>query len=166
MLGKLGGYRTALWLAIAVALTNLVGWSAVALYNPHFTNQAVGICTASFAILFGLWTQYSFIRYLGAIWMVVWAGALIWPLVSSGAAPFINRPGQTIPLLAFYSVSAVLNLLTGAILLLSKRFATEFAHEREHRPKYKMYLNWLLLTAVVLAMLVATVIDIINLASN
>src|ERR1019366_1933329 len=61
MLGKLGGYRTALWFAIAVALTNLVGWSAIAFHNPHLTNRAVGICAASLAILFGLWTQYSFI---------------------------------------------------------------------------------------------------------
>jgi len=166
MLGKLGGYQTALWFAIAVALTNLAGWSAFDFHNPHLTNRSVGICAASVAILFGLWTQSSFIRYLGAVWMVVWASAMIWPLVSSGTAPFINRTGQTIPLFMFFSVSVVLNLLTAAILLLSKKFTTEFAYERKHRPKFKMYLNWLLLTAVVLAMLIATAIDIINLASN
>jgi hypothetical protein len=166
MLGKIGDYRTALGFAIAIAFTNLVGWSAIAFHNSYFTKQAITVCALSLAIPFGLWVQSNMVRYIGAVWMIVFAGGLIWPLVSSGTAPFINRPGQTIPLLLFYSFVAILNLLTSGILLLSKKFAMEFASEQEHQPKYKKYLKWLVLVAIVAAMLIATLMDILNLASN
>ena len=166
MLKKLSDYRTALWLATAIALSNLIGWSAIAFHDPHMTKQSVTACAVLVAIPFGLWVQSNLVRYLGAIWLIVWAGALIWPLVSSGIAPFINRPGQTILLLIFYSISAVLSLLTAAILLLSKKFATEFSYERERQPKYKTYLKWSVFVAIIAAMLIATLIDIVHLASN
>ena len=98
--------------------------------------------------------------------MVVWAGAMIWPLVSSGNAPFTTRPEQAIPLFIFFSFLAGLNLLTAWVLLMSKKFAKEFSYQREHQQNYKKYLKWLLLTAVIGAMLIATLINIINLASN
>ncbi len=157
--GAMLGYRTALWLAIAIALSNLVVWSAIA------PKSAVTVCAVSLVILFGLWVQSNLIRYLGAVCMVVWAGVLIWPLVSFGAR-FINQPGQTmppIPALIFFPFSAVLNLLTAGLPLLSKKFATEFAYEREHQPKYKTHLKRAILTVVIVLMLIATLNDIINL---
>jgi hypothetical protein len=166
-LRKLGGYQTALWLAIANALINLVGWSAIDFqYSHHLTTQVITVCAVSLAIPIGLWLQSNLIRYLGAVWMVVWAGALIWPLVSSGAVPFVNRPEQTILLMIFFSCSALLNLLTAEILVFSEKFAKEFSGEREHQPRYKKYFKWSVLATVIVAMVTATVIDIINLSTH
>ena len=57
MLERLPGYRTALYLSIVVALTNLVGWSFVIAQNPHLTTRATAIFIIPFVITFGLWVQ-------------------------------------------------------------------------------------------------------------
>ena len=90
--------------------------------------------------------------------MVVWAGALIWPMLA--------LPRGQLPVALFFIFSAALNLLTAAILLLSKKFAIEFAEERKRRPKYKLYLWRGLLVAIIAAMVIATFNDIMRLASN
>jgi hypothetical protein len=81
----------------------------------------------------GLWLGSNLARYLGAALMVLWAGALLWPLFSTSIVTVTSKPLLTL----FYGFSTALNLLTAKILLLSKKFATEFAHERDHQPKYK-----------------------------
>jgi len=111
----------------------------------------------------GLWLATNPARYGGAAFMVLWAGALIWPVLSlSWHTP---RLGQ-LKMALFFVFSAALSLLTAAILLLSKKFANEFADERRHRPKYKIYLWRGLLVAIIAAMILATFNDIMHLASN
>jgi hypothetical protein len=167
MLEKLGTYRAALWLAIAIALINVVGWSAiVVLHYSRSTEGFVALSAVYVAIPVGLWMASNLIRYLGAVCLIIFAGGLIWPLVSSGAVPFINRPAQSILLFAFFIVSAALNVLMAGILLLSKKFAADFAYERKHQPQYKTYLKWTVVATAIAAMLWATFVDILNLTSN
>jgi hypothetical protein len=65
-----------------------------------------------------------------------------------------------------YLVSGTLSLLTAAILLFSKQFADEFAKRRDNAPKYIGQLRLLLFGAIVGAMLYATLVDIVNLATS
>ena len=156
MLEKLN-YRTALFLSALLAGNTCVGWGIIAAQSPQFTRDAINVSVVSLAIPFGLWLGSNLVRYVGAALMVLWAGGLIWPLFSS-ATP--------IPLHLYFVFSAALSLLTAAILLLSRKFATEFAAEQKNQPKYKTYLRWSLLGAVVGAMILATVNDIIHLANG
>jgi hypothetical protein len=162
-LERLPGYRAALYFSIALALTNLVGWGFILAKNPHLTTNATAtaILIIPFLISFGLWVQSVIVRSLGVFWMLFWAAALIWPVVSK-----ISRLNSDPALTVFFLICAVLNLLTAALLILSKKFRTEFTYERKHLPKYKTYLTWSVFSALIGAALIATFIDIINLASS
>ena len=59
-----------------------------------------------------------------------------------------------------------LNLLTAGVLLFSKRFSAQFSTERMRQPGYKRYLKWSVAVAVIGGVAIATVNDIIRLASN
>ena len=65
---------------------------------------------------------------------------------------------------SFYVFSAALSLLIAGILLLSKKFATEFAYERKHLPRYKTFLKWSFGGAAILAMIIASFKDILHAA--
>lgn len=162
MLGKFGSYRTALYLSIAVALTNCVGWGLIAFHQRGVTERVLPMLVILLLIPIGLWLTSNLARYGGAVFMVVWAGSMIWPVLSSGMVFQATR----VPLTLFYLFSAALSLLTAAILVLSKKFATEFADEQKHGPKYKNYLWFGLLIAIFASMIIATFNDIINLASK
>ena len=112
------------------------------------------------AIPFGLWVKSDFLRGLGAVYLVIVAGGLLWPVVSS------NFVLDRLPLAALYIFLAGINLLIAGILLLSKQFAIEWAKERDQQPKYKRYLRLGLLYGLVGAALIATFNDIVNLASK
>ena len=103
-------------------------------------------------------------RFLGAIWLVLWAGALLWPFISSGIAPLISRPKFLTMLASFYVFSAALSLLIAGILLLSKKFATEFAYERKHLPRYKTFLKWSFGGVAILSIIIASFKDILHAA--
>jgi hypothetical protein len=161
MLAKFGDYRTALNLSIAVALINCVGWGIIiVLHQPRHLERITPMLGILVAIPIGLWLLSNLVRYGGAAFMVFWAAALLWPMFSS-----LSQLAQ-IPLVAFYIVSAALCLLTAAVLLLSKKFAIEFAEARAHRPKYKLFLWRGLLAAIIVAMVLATYNDIVNLAAS
>jgi hypothetical protein len=87
------------------------------------------------AIPFGLWVKSNFLRSLGAVYLVVVAGSLLWPVVSS------NFVLDHLPLAALYIFLAGINLLIAGLLLLSKQFAIEWTKERDQQPKYKRYLR-------------------------
>jgi hypothetical protein len=101
--------------------------------------------------------------FLGAIWLVLWAGALLWPLISSGIAPLISWQKYLTMLASFYVFSTALSLLIAGILF-SKKFATEFAYERKHLPRYKTFLKWSFGGVAILAMIIASFKDIIHAA--
>jgi hypothetical protein len=164
--GKLNRYRTALYLSIVIALTTFAGWGLIVFRSPQFTMRSITIVSFPFVIAFGLWVQSKFARYVGAVWMVLLAGGLVWSVVSSGTTPLISGPTYFLVLDFFFAMSAILNLLTAWILLFSKQFATEFAYEKQHQPKYKTYLSKLFLAAIVGAMIIATLNDVINLSTQ
>ena len=63
----------------------------------------------------------------------------------------------------FYVFSAALSLLIAGILF-SKKFATEFAYERKHLPRYKTFLKWSFGGVAILAMIIASFQDILHAA--
>jgi hypothetical protein len=157
-MGKLGHYKAALCLSLAAALATCLLWGLI---FPQRQGN-IAFCVIAPLIPFGLWLQSNFARYGGAAFMLLVAGSLIWPLFSTSMALAHRQP-----LLAMlFVITAVLNLLTAAILLLSRKFGTELADERKHQPPYKIYLRRGLLAVIVGAMVVATAIDIVQLASN
>ena len=157
-MGKLSHYKIALCLSVAAALATCLLWGLI---FPQRQGNYVFWVTAPL-VPFGLWLQSNFARYGGAAFMLLVAGSLFWPLFSTSMALTTRQP-----LLALlFVITAVLNLLTATILLLSRKFGTEFAAERKHQPSYKIYLRRGLLAVIVGAMVVATAIDIVRLASN
>jgi hypothetical protein len=90
--------------------------------------------------------------------MVVLAGIFFWLLISGGTAPAL--------VFLYFSFLGTLNLLAAAILLFSKQFTKEFDERQNSQSKYKANLGWLLNGAVIPAMIVATLRDILNLASG
>ena len=137
-------------------------WGVIVPYHKEvIPSGAIAFCIASLAIPFGLWVQSAFISSAGALFMVLVAGALLWPLLWFGFAAVSHQP----LLAAFYVIAAALNLLTAGVLF-SKKFRAEFAEERNRQPSYKRYLTWSVLIAVISASMIATFIDILNLASQ
>ena len=162
MLNGLPGYRTALNLSIVIALINLAGWGFILADSRDLEWRDIAICIIPFLIAFGLWVQSVIVSSLAVLWMLFWAGALARPVVFD--FPRVSEPRRTVPLAAFFLICAILNLLTAAILFLSKKFRTEFTYERKHQPKYKLYLRWSF-SALIGAAIIATFIDIIMQAS-
>ena len=156
-MGKLGHYRTALYLSVAAALATCLLWGVI--FPQRGGN--VTFCVIAVLIPFGLWVHSSFARYGGAAFMLLVAGSLIWPMIKTSMAVAHRQP-----LLALlFVITAVLNLLAAGVLVFSKKFSAEFAFERERQPEYKWYLRWSIVAAIVVAMVLATINDIINLAS-
>jgi hypothetical protein len=165
MLESRSYYRTALYLSIVNALINTSVWNHLVVYSqddPLLSSHSLIFYVIFLAIPFGLWLGSPVARFLGAIWLVFWAGALLWPLISSGIAPLISRP-KFLTMLA-YVFSAALCLLIAGILLLSKKFATEFAYERKHLPRYKTILKWSFGGVAILAIIIASFQDILHAA--
>jgi hypothetical protein len=159
MLQNLPGYRTALYLSIALVPANLVAWAVIFGQAPHVSKTAVWVLLVPVAISVGLWLQSIFITVLGALWMLIWAGGLAWPVISEmSQASF--RPVMFVVFL----LCAILNLLTAGTIILSKKFRAEFTHERKHQPRYKSVSRWLVFTALILAMVIATFNDMLRVA--
>ena len=167
MLESRSYYRTTLYLSIVNALINTLVWNHLVFYSQYdpllSSSHSLIFYVIFLAIPFGLWLGSPVARFLGAIWLVLWAGALLWPFISSGIAPLISRPKFLTMLASFYVFSAALSLLIAGILLLSKKFATEFAYERKHLPRYKTFLKWSFGVAIV-AMIIASFKDILHAA--
>jgi hypothetical protein len=151
-------FRAALYLSILIALTTLATWGIIACRNPTVVSRSVQVIAASLVLPFGLWVGSNFIRYVGAALLVLWAGGLLWPIVSAGIDP------DRLLLQLVFVLSACLCLCTAWLLLLSRKFRTEFAEEQKLQPKYKSYLRRGLLYIAVAAMVAATLNDIYYLA--
>ena len=166
MLESRSYYRTALYLSTVNALINTSVWNHLVVYSqgdPLLSSHSLIFYVIFLAIPFGLWLGSPVARFLGAIWLVLWAGALLWPFISSGIAPLISRPKFLTMLASFYVFSAALSLLIAGILF-SKKFATEFAYERKHLPRYKTFLKWSFGGVAFLAMIIASFKDILHAA--
>jgi hypothetical protein len=159
---KVTHFRTAIHLSLVTAFVNLVGWSLISAQSSYLTTYIIKISAVPFVIFWGLWVQSVFISALGVVWMLFWSAALLWPLVSSGGG---SIGLAAFGLAAFFVISAALNLATAGILL-TKKSRGEFAYERAHQSKYKTYFRRLVFGVVIAAMVVATVKDIVNIASS
>jgi hypothetical protein len=157
-------YRATLYLCAVIALTDAI-W--IVFFVPRLSKDTQWVFMMAFAATvitaLGLLIRSNFIRWLGGVFMVVWGAALLWPLISSGTAPF-SRPGG-MAFISYYGLRGALSLLTATILLWSKQFADEFAKLRENEPKYIHYLRRLLIWAIIAAALIATFNDIVKLGS-
>ena len=164
---KFNHYRAALYLCAAIAVTEAI-WTLVFIIprTPKDTRVIVIALAATFIIGLGLLVQSNLIRYVGAVLMAAWGGGLLWG-VSRGIAPLL-RPTPTYLLVFFYYLHlGVLHLLTAAILLFSKQFASEFAKRRASQPRYVRNLRRLLIGSIIVgAVLFATFNDIVRLAST
>ncbi len=149
-------YQTAFYLSILSGVITFILFDIVF----RAATPAIYFFGLPLAIPFGLWVKSNFVRGLGAVYLVIVAGSLLWPVVSSNFV--LNR----LPLAALYIFLAGINLLIAGILLLSKQFAIEWAKERDQQPKYKRYLRLGLLYGLIGAALIATFNDIVNLASR
>lgn len=152
------GYRSALFLACALACTHIafllyasyLGWSrfnAIAIY-----------ASAAAVIVVGLWVQSRIARYAGGIFCLISAAAAAWPAVSDG------KPVLSLGLLWVISMG-VISLVLGYLLLFSRTFASEFEHQRAIQPAYKGHLRTGVLLILGIAAAIATLIDILRLAS-
>ena len=159
MQGNLNHYRTALYLSIVVALTNCIVCGLSVFLRPPAIRDAIGLCVLSLAIPAGLWLGSNFVRFAGAVFLLLWGGVLLWPWISSGA----ELPPGRLPLALVFGFSAALSLVTATILLLSRKFSAEFAEERKRQPKYKSYLRRGLLAAIIAAVVIATAIELYHL---
>ena len=151
-------YRTALYLSIVVALTNCLVCGLSVFLRPQNIRDVAGLCVLSLAIPAGLWLGSNFVRFAGAVFLVLWGGVLLWPWILSGAE---LRSGQ-LSLTLVFGFSAALSLVTATILL-SRKFAAEFAEEQKQEPKYKRYLRCGLLAAIISAVVIATANDVYHL---
>ena len=168
MLESRSYYRSALYLSIVNALINTLVWNQLVFYSQYdpllSSSHSLIFYVIFLAIPFGLWLGSPVALFLGAIWLLLWAGVLLWPLISSGIAPLISWQKFLTMLAWFYVFSAALSLLIAGILLLSKKFATEFAYERKHLPRYKTFLKWSFGGVAFLAMIIASFKDILHAA--
>jgi hypothetical protein len=154
-MSKLNHYRAALYLCGAIALIDAIWILRLGYFIPSILTVIIVI---------GLLLRSNLIRYFGGVFMAIWAAALLWQLISGGAAP-LSRPNGAM-IFFYFAFSAALNLLAAGILLLSKQFAYEFAKLRESAPKYIIYLRRLLIGATIAAMVFATFNDIVNLMNS
>lgn len=150
-------FRAALYLSILIAFTTATTWGIIAFQNPTVVSRSVQVIAVSFVLPFGLWVGSNFIRYVGAALLVLWAGGLLWPLFAGGIDP------DRLFLQLVFVLSACLCLCTAWLLLLSRKFRTEFAEEQKFQPRYKSYLRRGLLYTAVAAIFAATLNDIYHL---
>jgi hypothetical protein len=150
MLKRIGYYRSALVLASAIALIEVLFWYVLSGYvTSAALNHRVFV---SFAIVFGLWVHSNPARYLGAIWFLATAGFVVWGFGRTGTITFSF--GQICTF-----VSAALGLTAAWILLLSRQFADEFRNRRETEPDYKASLRNTVYIAAIAAVVILIAID-------
>lgn len=150
-------YRAGLYLAILIALTTLATWGFIACQNPTVVTRSIQVIAAALILPFGLWVGSNFIRYVGSALLVLWGVALIWPLISAGI------DADRLLLQSLFLLSACLCLGTAWLLLLSRKFTTEFAEEQKSQPKYKSYCRRGLLYIAISAIVIASLNDIYHL---
>src|SRR5205807_1104054 len=119
----------------------------LASYSFEASGRAIIRVALAFAIVFGVWVQSNIIRYLGALWLIISAASVFWPLIS------IDRFVISMPAILFL-IAGTISLVTSPILLFSKTFSAEFYRERKMQSRYKTFLWYAILIAMLAAMVV------------
>jgi|RhiMetdeSRZDD1v2_1073273.scaffolds.fasta_scaffold706282_1 uncharacterized membrane protein len=118
MVKRVNYYHLALWMTLALTLTELALFLYVVSINPEKAVHGVRVLVP-LAVLVGIWFRSNIARYLGAIWFLFTAGSTVWPLFSSGKVGSWR--------LAIWGLAVVaLSLALIYILVFSKEFAKEF----------------------------------------
>ena len=142
---KLTRYQTVLYLLLTVAVFHVIYWSILVVQRPDLITAAVTISVVALLILFGVWVQSVIVSFVGVMWVFVWAGTIVWLVVSSERFSVI------------LVILAALNLVAAGEML-TQGFRTEFAYERQHQPKYKLYLKRVALGAVLACLVMTTIL--------
>jgi len=150
-----GGYRAALVLACALVVIEC----ALFVYFGGFSFGAALRLAAAILLALGLWLVSSIARYLAGAWSLATIASVGWAMFGSGKVA--AGPG-----LYWMILLCALSFTLAYVLLVSRKFASEFAELRTSRPKYKIVLGRLLLIALVAAALVATANDIYQLSRS
>jgi hypothetical protein len=147
-------YMFALYLVAGLALSEVfLGWYLVSQDYGRVSYIRILLTTA---VLTGLWVQSHAARYLGAMWLLVSVGVLIWMLFAAHKVAF-----NFAAVLVF--LSGALSLTASYILLFSKKFRSEFARQEKMQPDYKRDLRRALIALVILVFVVAIINDIYHL---
>jgi hypothetical protein len=147
-------YMFALYLVAGLALSEVfLGWYLVSQDYGRVSYIRILLTTA---VLTGLWVQSHAARYLGAMWLLVSVGVLIWMLFEAHKVAF-----NFAAVLVF--LSGALSLIASYILLFSKKFRSEFARQEKMQPDYKRDLRRALIALVILVFVVAIINDIYHL---
>ncbi len=100
-------YQTAFYLSILSGVITFILFDIVF----RAATPAIYFFGLPLAIPFGLWVKSNFVRGLGAVYLVIVAGSLLWPVVSSNFV--LNR----LPLAALYIFLTGINLCRSNLLL-------------------------------------------------
>jgi len=147
-------YMFALYLVAGLALSEVfLGWYLVSQDYGRVSYIRILLTTA---VLTGLWVQSHAARYLGAMWLLVSVGVLIWMLFAAHKVAF-----NFAAVLVF--LSGALSLIASYVLLFSKKFRSEFARQEKMQPDYKRDLRRALIALVILVFVVAIINDIYHL---
>jgi hypothetical protein len=149
-----GTYKFALYLVAGLTLSEVfLGWYLV--FQDYGRISYIRILLTT-AVLIGLWVQSHAARYLGAMWLLVSLGVLIWMLFAAHKVAF-----NFAAVLVF--LSGALSLIASYILLFSKKFRSEFARQGKMQPDYKHVLRRALVALVISLFVVAIMNDIYHL---
>jgi hypothetical protein len=151
------GYRATIYLAGSIALLHLMFSIYAKLTMPQLHLTPIHE-VASVLVLIGLWLTSRIARYAGAAYYFL-------TVVSAVYAPF-KVVKLVVNLTVMWAVAAaILSLVALLVLLFSKRFAAEFAAERENQPAYKRLLRHAYVGLIAIAVVFATLNDIVRLIS-
>jgi hypothetical protein len=124
-------------------------------YLPHLGYGNALYILAALIILLGLWLLSRIARYAGAAFYVLCVGSTVVALW--GFAKPVN-----VVVVVWAVAMAVLSFAAALIQVFSKRFAREFAAEREKQPSYKKCLLHAFTFMVVLAVTAGVLVDIVS----
>src|SRR5262245_45050055 len=137
-------YKLALSLVAGLALSEVfLGWYLVSLDYGRVSYIRILLTTA---VLIGLWLQSHAARYLGAMWLSLSVGVLIWMLFAVHKVAF--------------NFAAFLVFLYVALSLIA---SYKFARLEQMQPDYKRVLRRALIALVISVFVIAIINDIYHL---
>jgi|SRR4051794_10366130 len=154
------GYKSALYLSASIAVVHCCFFWYALNYWPNVSNRIAIYLVFAVAVCIGLWLASKMARYVGAALYLLSAVAAVLPLFD-----FEKKIVMSVGSLWVVTMGT-LSLAAASILVFSKPFAREFAAELSKQPTYKKHLLNVFVVAIVLSAVVATLNDIVNLASN
>lgn len=153
------GYRAALYLSFLITVVHGGFFTYALWYFPSDANRVGIYVFVAAAVSIGLWLQSKIARSVGAVFYLISAGAVAWPLA------FDRNIAMSIGTVWAVTMG-VLSLVAALIFIFSKRLSEELSLEREKRTNFKKYLLNAFIILIVLAALAVTLNDIVNLASK